>query len=72
MASLEGKNLNNSYDGYASCPLVTAYGKCILAEFDYNLQPKETSPFDQSKERYWAYLLKKHAFPFLYWNLMLK
>jgi protoporphyrinogen oxidase len=27
------------------------YGKLVLAEFDYEGKPKETFPFDQSKER---------------------
>ncbi|XP_012274037.1 sulfide:quinone oxidoreductase, mitochondrial [Orussus abietinus] len=70
--SLEGKPMIMVYDGYASCPLVTGYGKCILAEFDYNLQPKETFPIEQNKESFLMYLLKKHFFPFLYWNFMLK
>ncbi len=60
------------YDGYTSCPLVTGYGKLILAEFDYSLKPKETFPFDQSKERLSMYLLKKYALPVLYWQGMLK
>jgi sulfide:quinone oxidoreductase len=30
------------YDGYASCPLVTGYGKLILAEFDYDGKPGES------------------------------
>ena len=37
------------YDGYTSCPLVTSYGKCILAEFDYGAQPLETMPLNQGK-----------------------
>lgn len=60
------------YDGYASCPLVTAPGKCILAEFDYNLKPLETFPIDQKNEYWIMYLMKKYLFPFLYWNFMLK
>jgi sulfide:quinone oxidoreductase len=60
------------YDGYTSCPLVTGYGKLILAEFDYDLQPQETFPFDQSKERYSMYLLKAYGLPQLYWHGMLK
>lgn len=64
--------LANSYDGYTSCPLVTSYGKLILAEFDYSGMPKETFPFDQSKERLSMYLLKKYLLPFLYWKGMLK
>ena len=61
-----------TYDGYTSCPLVTGYGKLILAEFDYDLQPQETFPFDQSKERYSMYLLKAYGLPQLYWHGMLK
>ena len=37
------------YDGYTSCPLITGYGKTILAEFDFDAQPLETFPFDQGK-----------------------
>ncbi|XP_012218293.1 sulfide:quinone oxidoreductase, mitochondrial [Linepithema humile] len=69
---LAGKPVTMVYDGYASCPLVTGYGKCILAEFDYNLQPKETFPVNQGKEFYFTYLLKTHLFPFIYWHLMLR
>ena len=31
----EGKGLDPGYDGYASCPLTTAYGKVMMAEFIY-------------------------------------
>ncbi|XP_071070274.1 sulfide:quinone oxidoreductase, mitochondrial isoform X2 [Dasypus novemcinctus] len=60
------------YDGYTSCPLVTGYSRVILAEFDYNAQPLETFPFDQSKERLSMYLMKADMMPFLYWNMMLR
>ncbi|EFN60231.1 Sulfide:quinone oxidoreductase, mitochondrial [Camponotus floridanus] len=69
---LAGKPMTMVYDGYASCPLVTGYGKCILAEFDYNLQPKETFPVNQGKELYFMFILKKYIFPFIYWHLMLR
>jgi sulfide:quinone oxidoreductase len=72
LATMQGKPLPARYDGYTSCPLVTGYGRLILAEFDYDLQPKETFPFDQSKERYSMYLLKKYGLPVLYWHGMLK
>ncbi|RMH22652.1 MAG: NAD(P)/FAD-dependent oxidoreductase [Gammaproteobacteria bacterium] len=61
-----------AYDGYASCPLVTGYGKLVLAEFDYNMQPKETFPFDQGKERKSMYYLKKYVLPKFYWDILLK
>ncbi|GAC1393177.1 MAG: FAD/NAD(P)-binding oxidoreductase [Ktedonobacteraceae bacterium] len=61
-----------SYDGYTSCPLVTGYGRLVLAEFDYDLKPKETFPFNQAKERYSMYLLKAYGLPAMYWNGMLR
>ncbi|KAL0272971.1 UNVERIFIED_CONTAM: hypothetical protein PYX00_005758 [Menopon gallinae] len=62
----------SSYNGYTSCPLVTGYSKCILAEFDYDLQPLETMPFDQGRESMLAFHMKKDMMPFLYWNFMLR
>lgn len=67
-----GNKLNSIYDGYASCPLITGYDSCIMAEFDYNLQPKETFPFRQDCERYSMFLLKRDIMPLLYWKLMVK
>lgn len=64
--------LGNTYNGYTSCPLLTGYGKLVLAEFDYNNQPQETFPFDQSKERWSMYMLKKEVLPRMYWNMILK
>lgn len=72
VALIHGKPLPASYDGYTSCPLVTGYGRLILAEFDYELKTKESFPFDQSKERYSMYLLKRHLLPQLYWHGMLR
>ncbi len=60
------------YDGYTACPIITGYGKLVLAEFDYDLTPKETFPFDQSQERRSMYLLKKRGLPLLYWQGMLR
>lgn len=64
--------LNGRYNGYTSCPLVTGYGKLVLAEFDYDKNPEESFPFDQSKERYSMYALKAYGLPRMYWNGMLK
>lgn len=72
MALIQGMPMVATYDGYTSCPLVTGYGSLILAEFDYNLQPKESFPFDQSKERYSMYALKAYGLPAMYWNGMLR
>ncbi|CAL7933149.1 unnamed protein product [Xylocopa violacea] len=70
MDDLAGKPMVMAYNGYSSCPLVTGYRTCILAEFDYNLQPLETFPVNQGREYYFTFLLKTYAFPLLYWTLM--
>jgi sulfide:quinone oxidoreductase len=71
LASIHHSSLQASYDGYTSCPLVTGYGKLVLAEFDYNNNPQETFPFDQSKERWSMYILKRYILPWLYWAKIL-
>lgn len=71
-AMLDGKPMPAQYDGYTSCPLVTSYGKLILAEFDFNGEPLETFPFDQGKERYSMYYMKKDILPEVYWNGLVK
>lgn len=70
LSVMAGQKPTATYDGYASCPLVTGYHSCILAEFDYNLQPLETFPLAQNKERYTMFLMKKLVMPPLYWQLM--
>lgn len=64
------------YKGYSSCPLVTGYGKMVLAEFGYNnvrmSDPIISKFVDTTKETYSMWLLKKYGLPFMYWNLMLK
>jgi len=66
------KPLSAQYGGYASCPLVTGYGKVILAEFGYDGVIMETFPFDQAKERYSMYALKAYGLPNMYWHGMLQ
>ena len=67
-----------AYNGYSSCPLVTDYGKMVLAEFDYdnNFTPdpklKMMLISDSSKELWRLWMLKKYGLPYLYWNKMMK
>jgi sulfide:quinone oxidoreductase len=72
LACIAGQKPTGVYLGYTSCPLVTGYGKLVLAEFDYNNNPMETFPFDQSKERWSMYQLKKQILPRMYWGAILK
>ncbi len=60
------------YDGYAGCPLVTGYGKLVFAEFDYDLKPTPSFPFDTTKERWSMYQVKRYGLPLLYWRAMVK
>jgi len=64
------------YEGYSSCPLVTGYGKMVLAEFKYN-NVRDSDPFlskfvDTTKENYNMWILKKFGLPYMYWNRMMK
>lgn len=69
---------NKSYQGYSSCPLVTGYGKMVLAEFNYKNEftpdPKLKMMLigDSSKEHWRLWLLKKYMLPYLYWHKMMK
>ena len=72
LSLMASQALDQQYDGYACCPLVTGYGKVILAEFDYDKNPSPTFPLDPTQERYSMWLLKKYGLPYLYWNRMLK
>jgi sulfide:quinone oxidoreductase len=73
IAVMAGREPAARYDGYASCPLVTAHNRMLLAEFDYDLKPAPSIPFiDTQKERYDMYLLKRYGLPFMYWHLMLR
>lgn len=69
---MQGKVPIAIYDGYTSCPLVTGFNKCIMAEFDYNGNPLETFPIDQGKESRLMYYLKKDVFPQMYFHGLLK
>jgi sulfide:quinone oxidoreductase len=76
LLSMEGKEPDGAYDGYTSCPLLTEYGKVLLAEFKYGGQPKETFGnwfgIDQATPRRAFYHLKKDFFPWVYYNSMVK
>lgn len=66
------------YNGYSSCPLVTGYGKMVLAEFDYtntftpDPKLKQMLVFNSDKEHWRLWMLKKYMLPYLYWNKMMK
>jgi sulfide:quinone oxidoreductase len=69
---IHAQKLTGSYDGYTCCPLITGYGKTIMAEFTYENKPDSSFPFDPTEERYIMWLAKLYVLPWLYWNRMLK
>jgi NADPH-dependent 2,4-dienoyl-CoA reductase/sulfur reductase-like enzyme len=76
LQSMEGKEPEMTYDGYTSCPLLTEYGKVLLAEFKYGGEPNETFGkwlgIDQGTPRRAFYYLKKDFFPWVYYKSMVK
>lgn len=72
IAGINNRSMSGKYTGYTSCPLVTGYGKLVMAEFDYDKNPEETFPVDQSRERWSMWLVKHYLLPQLYWHGMLK
>ncbi|KAF2169430.1 hypothetical protein M409DRAFT_36161 [Zasmidium cellare ATCC 36951] len=74
--AIDGTPSESKYDGYTSCPLLTEYGKVMLAEFRYGGEPKETFGnwlrIDQATPRGAFYHLKKDFFPWVYYKSMVK
>ena len=72
LALMKGGKLSEDYDGYASCPLTTAFGKVILAEFCYDGKVTPSFPLNPARER-WAYWwIKATGLPLFYWHYMLR
>ena len=72
LKQIRGEQQTLEYDGYGSCPLTTAYGKVIMAEFTYGGKVTPTFPLDPRKERWLNWWVKASALPFFYWHYMLK
>jgi sulfide:quinone oxidoreductase len=72
LAFKASQELKNTYTGYTCCPLITGYGRLIMAEFTYANVPDSTFPIDSTQERWDMWMLKRYALPWIYWNRMLK
>jgi sulfide:quinone oxidoreductase len=53
VATMEGEDPSSfrQYKGYTSCPLITGYGKVVLAEFDYSGKHTPSFPHDSYELR---------------------
>lgn len=72
LAVMRKQQLEAQYNGYSCCPLITGYGKTIMAEFDYDGKAYPSFPLDPTQERASMWFLKRHVLPWVYWNRMLK
>jgi sulfide:quinone oxidoreductase len=72
MATMKGAKPEKSYDGYSSCPLVTARDKMLLAEFNYDFEPTPSFPVISTfKERRDMWVFKRYVLPPMYWRGMM-
>lgn len=70
---IDGKPVDENYDGYGSCPLTTSLSTVMLAEFAYGGKVTPSFPWlDPRKSLFIWWIGKKIGFPWMYWSLMLK
>jgi sulfide:quinone oxidoreductase len=78
LAHMNGKEMHGKFDGHASCYIESGFGKAVLIDFNYEVEPLPgmypvpiVGPFTllaESTINHWG----KLAFRYMYWNLMLK
>ncbi len=71
-AAMRGAQAALHYSGYASCPLITGYGRVVLAEFVYGRRVRPSLPWDSTRERRSAWWLKTRFLPWMYWRRLLR
>ena len=74
---LQGKPLDEHFDGHSLCYIESGYGKAILIDFNYEVEPVQgtypvpgVGPFSLLKETYinhWG----KMVFKYMYWAMMM-
>jgi sulfide:quinone oxidoreductase len=60
------------YNGYTSCPLITARGRGILVEFDYELDMVPSFPFISPYEEHWVPWVMKDRMLHAAYNAMMR
>lgn len=71
LAQADEKALTAAYDGYTSCPLVTDYGRVMIAEFVYDGVVAPTLPLNPFRTSRFYWWVKKSFLPAFYWKHML-
>jgi sulfide:quinone oxidoreductase len=75
---IDGRPLCDEFDGHANCFIETGFGKAVLIDFNYEVEPLPgkfpvpgVGPLDllrESEVNHWG----KMAFRWIYWNMLLK
>ncbi len=78
LRAMEGRPLTAQFDGHANCFIESGFGKGILIDFNYDVEPLPgkfplpgIGPFsllEETKMNHWG----KMMFRWMYWNLLLK
>jgi sulfide:quinone oxidoreductase len=78
LREIDGRSPKPTYDGHATCFIVSGYEKAVLIDFNYKVEPLAGKyPFPglgpctllgESNFNYWG----KMMFKWVYWNLMMK
>jgi len=73
-----GRDLEPAFDGHANCFIETGFGKAVLIDFNYDVEPLPgrfplpgagpLTLLEESEANHWG----KMAFRWVYWNLLLK
>ena len=73
VATIEGRDGTETYNGYTSCPMITRIGQAMLVEFDYknNLTPSFPGIIAPLEELWISWLMKEVALKATY-NAMLR
>jgi len=76
--SIDKRPLNEGFDGHATCFIESGFGKGIMVDFSYDVEPLPgrfplpgIGPFallEESKMNHWG----KMMYRWIYWNIMLK
>ena len=76
--AIDGRPLKKAFDGHANCFIESGFGKGILIDFNYDVEPLPgkfplpgVGPFsllEETRMNHWG----KMTFRWVYWNLLLK
>jgi sulfide:quinone oxidoreductase len=78
MRFIDGKELEETFDGHSNCFIETGYGKAMLIDFNYDTEPLPgkyplpgVGPFsllEETEMNHWG----KMMFKWIYWNILLR